>query len=421
MTRLCTLLSIALLCAACSDTRGPTSTAQATITDSTGIAIVQNHRPVWGEGEGWEVSAEPLLVIGPEVALGDARFIATAVRLSDGGVALMTDLGGRWFDASGALIRPFAIPGEGPGEFRYARDLVVLPGDTVVVGTMQKMAWYAPGGVFVREHKVDWERLRALGRWGECAFYLLPELSQVSCQHDPTIPYSETNRPSRLMSTGLTSPGPGLFRQLRRLFLIPQSLDTVYRLGIDIGIEQQGIDLGGDRHSFVTHPFHARSSLAAGGSPMRIASATNPHWEIEVRSGTGQLLRVIRRDGGRRAPTDGERRAADSLLRSPGGRLDAPDPVIRDKLLAAVITPDSLPGHTQLLISPQGEILSRQWTFWGIGAPSLHDVFDADGKWLGTLTLPPRFQLVEVGDDYLLGLLYDEDELPSVVVYGLER
>jgi hypothetical protein len=140
-----------------------------------------------------------------------------------------------------------------------------------------------------------------------------------------------------------------------------------------------------------------------------------------VRSSTGRVLQVIRRDGGRRAPTEPERHSADSLLQTPQGRVLAQDAVKREQMLAAVITPDSLPGHVQLLMSPSGEILSRQWTFWGTDAPSLFDVFQPDGRWLGTITLPPHFRLIEVGEDYLLGIQYDEDEMPSVMVYGLER
>ncbi len=35
--------------------------------------------------------------------------------------------------------------------------------------------------------------------------------------------------------------------------------------------------------------------------------------------------------------------------------------------------------------------------------------------------MPDRFRLLDVGDDYLLGLQFDEDDVPSLVVYGLER
>ena len=59
-----------LLLAACSASDGSAATEQATVTDSAGITIVQNHRPVWGEDEGWKVSAEPVLVIADTMATG---------------------------------------------------------------------------------------------------------------------------------------------------------------------------------------------------------------------------------------------------------------------------------------------------------------------------------------------------------------
>lgn len=404
----------------CADAGSPPM-GQATVTDSSGTTIVENHRPVWGDGDGWVVSAEPLLEIGDTVLTGAGRYVATAARLSDGGVVVLTDAGGRRFGGDGEFLRQFARPGDGPGEFRYARDLVVLPGDTIVVGTMIKTGWFAPDGSFLRDQPTDVEKFRALGRWGECATYLLPDLSTISCQQDSTIPLSATNRLSKPTSPGWVSPGPGLLRQLRRQHRIPASMDTTFPLGIDIGIEQQMIDLGGGNETSVVHPFHARSALAAGGTPMRIVSATNPHWEIEVRSATGKVLQVIRRDGGRRAPTAAERAAADSVLRRPDGYLREPDPVRRDRLLAAVITPDSLPGHSTIHVTPRGEILSRHFSLWESAAPSLFDVFDAGGRWLGTLHLPPRFRLIEVGEDYLLGLQFDDDDVPTLKVFGLER
>lgn len=405
---------------ACANT-GSEPAGQATITDSAGITIVQNHRPVWGEGDGWRVSPGPLLEIGDTTLTGEGRYVATAARLSNGAVVVLTDAGGRRFGADGEFLGQFARPGDGPGEFRYARDLVVLPGDTIVVGTMIKTAWFAPDGSFQRDQLTDMESFRALGRWGECATYLLPDLSMISCQQDSTIPLSETNRSSKSTSPGWVSPGPGLLRQLRRQHRIPASMDTTFPLGIDIGIEQQMIDLGGGNETSVIHPFHARSALAVGGTPMRIVSATNLHWEIEVRSATGKLLQIIRRDGGRRVPTAAEQAAADSALRRPDGYVSERDPVLRERVLAAVITPDSLPGHSTIHVTPQGEILSRQFSLWESPAPSLFDVFDVEGRWLGTLSLPSRFRLIEVGDDYLLGLQFDDDDVATLQVFGLER
>jgi hypothetical protein len=413
-----------LLLVACGTSDAPPASEQATITDSAGITVVQNHRPVWGEGEGWQVSAEPLLVIADTMATGDGRYVMSAARLSTGGVVVLTDNGGRWFDAAGTFVRPFAPKGEGPGEFTFTTSLFVLADDSVAVGAAgwrAKVAVFDSTGSLAREVFYDSERLAALGRWEECGSRVLPDFSLTNCKDDPSIPVTETNRPSRMVGDGWTSPGPGLWRRRARVFRIPESLDTVFPLGIEIGIEQQIVDVGDGLGKSIVHPFHSRSSLAANGAPMRIAIAENPHWEIEVFSGEGRKLQIIRRDGGRRAPNEAESKWADSAIRSPGGRFYTQDPVERGKLLAEMQVPDSLPGHQGILLTTRGEIFSRQWTYWEMGAPSLFDVFDADGRWLGTLTLPSRFRLIEGGEDYLLGVRFDEDDVPSVVMYGLKR
>jgi hypothetical protein len=408
-----------LLLAACGGDRVATAD-QATITDSAGITIVHNHRSVWGDGEGWRISAEPILEIADTALTGEGRYVMSARRLAGGGVVVLTDRGGRWFNAAGALIRRFATPGEGPGEFDRPKHLLVRPGDTVVVGTLWKIGWFGPSGELLAEIATDWERLRALGRWGECQDHLLPDLSRVLCRHDPSIPSSETNRPNRSLGDGATSPGPGVLRQLSRQYLVPPSLSSARPMGIQIGIEQQLIDLGGGRTTSVVHPFHSRSHLAAGGSPQRIASATNPHWEIEDRDSKGRLLRIIRRDGGRRAPTAAELSAADSALRTPT-RLRSNDPALRDRTLEAVITPDSLPGHQGLVVAASGEILSRRWSLWNAETPAAYDIIDGEGLWLGSITLPPRTWLVEVGRDYVLVIQSDADDVPTLRVHGLER
>ena len=101
------------------------------------------------------------------------------------------------------------------------------------------------------------------------------------------------------------------------------------------------------------------------------------------------------------------------------GRAGEPD--IQAKVLAAMVTPDSIPAHFGLWMASTGELLSRRWGLWDSATPGIFDVIDRDGRWLGTLTLPPKFRPLQIGADFLLGVQLDEDDIPSVVVYGLER
>ncbi|HRP08289.1 MAG TPA: hypothetical protein PLL69_07360 [Gemmatimonadales bacterium] len=387
--------------------------------------IVQNHRPAWGEGEGWRVSEEPVLVIADTVATGDGRYLIDADRLSNGDVVVLTDEGGRWFDGTGVLRRGFAVNGEGPGEFRYASQLRVLPGDTVAVfqgGPRGKMALFAHDGSLAHESLTDTKRRAALGRWGECRSLLLPDLSWTECDRDTKLPPSRTNRSSFDGDGDYVGPGPGLLRELRRIQRLSPALDTAFPLGIDIGIEQQIVVLHDDRMTSIGHPYHAQTHMAAGGTPMRIAIATNPHWEIELWTPDGRLTHRIRRDDGRRTPTPAESLEAVSLIEDSDSYYIREEPgVTREELERMLEWPDSLPGHSGLVVSNRGELLSRREPFWVASAPSTFDVLDADGGWLGSLALPARFRLLRAGDDYLLGVQFDDDDVPSVVVYGLER
>ena len=421
-------LASLLLVAACSAPDDPAAVEQATITDSAGITIVQNHRPVWVEGGGWNVSVEPVLVVPDSVALGEARYIMRAERLSNGNLVVLSDKGARLLDANGALLTSFAPSGEGPGEFRYADELLILPGDTILIAQLGyggKQARYSPDGVFVSETLIDREKIGGLRRWSECGTRLLPDLSQTNCARDAAVPAimggEESEASGEGEGEGHGVERAGFIRQNARVYRIPASLDTSYALGIDIGIEQQLIDLGGGRLTSAIHPFHAMSGFAAGGTPMRIAMATNLTWEIQQFTPEGKLTHIIRRDGGRRAPTAVDLKSADSILREPSGRNSAGEPDIQAKVLAAMVTPDSIPAHFGLWMASTGELLSRRWGLWDSATPGIFDVIDRDGRWLGTLTLPPKFRPLQIGADFLLGVQLDEDDIPSVVVYGLKR
>jgi hypothetical protein len=48
-------------------------------------------------------------------------------------------------------------------------------------------------------------------------------------------------------------------------------------------------------------------------------------------------------------------------------------------------------------------------------------VFDATGRWLGDVSMPPRFVPLEIGADYVLGRSREADKVPRVVLYRLEK
>lgn len=53
--------------------------------------------------------------------------------------------------------------------------------------------------------------------------------------------------------------------------------------------------------------------------------------------------------------------------------------------------------------------------------PILWTIFDTRGVWLGEVTLPANFRVMEIGDDYLAGIRKNDLEVETVVVFGLEK
>jgi len=83
---LLTTCTVAALACSGGDVKGSSSTVR----DSAGIAIVENHTPLWTETERWRLSDEPVLQIG--AVDGDDAYlfsqITGALRLSDGRIVV---------------------------------------------------------------------------------------------------------------------------------------------------------------------------------------------------------------------------------------------------------------------------------------------------------------------------------------------
>ena len=60
----------------------------------------------------------------------------------------------------------------------------------------------------------------------------------------------------------------------------------------------------------------------------------------------------------------------------------------------------------------------------GLGSPDVPtrwSVLAPDGRWVADVTLPAHFALLDAGEDYVAGVLRDDDDVESVVVYRLRR
>ena len=415
---------IAAVCsvAGCAGLKAPVE-AGVTVVDSAGTQIVNNVTPEWTDASRWRLDSVPTTRVGHDESEVQSQFrsIIGATRLANGNIVIAADNEVHLFGPDGKFIRTVASRGNGPGEFASGGSMLKLPDDSILVwqeqvGGERKIAIFGADGSFIREERPDADARRNLGPWHECQSMVLRDRSWLGCKSDSTIPVTATNRPSKLLENGFTSPGAGLLRQFQRWHLIPAKLDTTHPIGIDGGVEQFGVARNGGGVTFIVHPYYSRSYIASGGEPLRIATLTNPDYSFEIWTPDGRLERIVRRVNGRRVPTADEKAALPELLSKWNIRREG-----QADVAASVPTPDSLPAADGLRIGVDGHIAVARGRYLLTRQPWVYDIFNPNGRWLGELKFPTGVYLFELGTDYVLAVHFVDDDVPVVEVYPLHR
>ena len=441
---------LTLFTASCSETPEEPPPPTFTTTDSAGVRVVVNSAPQWGEGEGWQVTADPVLTLGTVDYPLEQQFqrLGEVTRLSDGTVVVLEidDAQLRAFDPSGALLWTAGGIGDGPGETRPYDDtravLTRLPGDTLQLQNGQARVRFSSGGDLLEHARVDYARFR---RWGRIflqycpfdAYFLLDQI--VFCDTAPASGSDSPIREQTVMRTDwsldrLDTLGT-YFRAVRAS--VEMDFSEVYAPPkYDLVREQ----FGGRRTMRVSSPLGPEGILRAGVRDRPwLLYARNDRYRIEVWDIlTGALSMVVERRSPRRARTQEE--ATYTLqwgvMMLPGNDRTDLDPA--DDRWQALdflsIAEDFLLDDLGFLWVRRGpspsegdEGLTSEFTDytgqeWTIPRPSgLHDVFRPDGVYLGTVQLPNDLDVEEIGKDYVLGKTTDDLDVEYVRVYGLDR
>ncbi len=80
--------------------------------------------------------------------------------------------------------------------------------------------------------------------------------------------------------------------------------------------------------------------------------------------------------------------------------------------------PETFPAYGGIALTVEGYLWVREYDLPGNEANNW-SVFDAEGTLRGTLGLPPRFQPLDIGSDYVLGVAHDADDVEYVRLYNL--
>lgn len=413
------LVLVGLAAVACSDG----GTWSGSVTDSAGVTVVRNpDAGAWSTSEAWTLEEE--LRIG--VIDGDPEYLFGRIGSVD------ADSRGRVFvlDASAQHVKVYSSdgqyeltvggPGNGPGELGpEPASLSVAAGDTLFVSDLSNLRVnrYAPDGTSLGGVRLRFENglplAIAVGRAGEIAAQLRP----------------------------LAMPGQAQ----------PDSLDAILLLGLDGAVLDTlkqfpsggTLRLWGDRPAITVFAAEPVWQLAGDG---RLHFGMKDAYRLELYSSTGILERIVTRSFAPRAISEGDRDLMRSLFEEQLRTTVPPEAFeqARAQVREIVRFADHYPAYTRILVGPENSVwvqhaplpseLSDEdrvsWNFmdvltgvsWNliedIGAPDW-DVFDSEGRFLGTLTMPSRFTPHTIVGDKIYGVWRDELEVPYAVRLGI--
>ncbi|MFQ6045608.1 MAG: 6-bladed beta-propeller [Gemmatimonadales bacterium] len=380
-----------------------------TVADSAGVEIVSNsERGIWGPGDAWTLVEE--LRIGavesePEYQFGQVGFIAVG---SDGRI-FVVDMQGQHvkvFASDGTYERTVGGPGGGPGEIGQGVTFVLMgPGDTLLVPDMgnQRVNRYAPDGTSLGSFPMELEKGLPM-LWGATADGVIVE--QVR-------PLSLPERPA------------------------PDSMDAIIRIATDGTVTDTlarfasggTLNLGG--RSPEINLFSPEPAWDVTDE-LRVLYGVNDQYRISVYAEGGGLERIITKPFERIPVSDGDKDAFMGFIERAWRDAGVPPDMI-PRLRQMINFGEFFPAFSGIQAGPRGTIWVQHFQSVGdlteeqrrsfnpiedIGAPDW-DVFDARGRYLGVVTMPPRFAPRLFRDDKIYGVWRDELDVQYVVRLGI--
>ncbi len=400
------LLSVSL--SACGEVR--TAESEPGVTrDSAGITIVENRTPVWSEVEAWHIADAPALQMGAAEGDPDHEFfqIRGLARLSDGTIVVAN--GGtsqlQYYAADGTLRLRAGRKGKGPGEFTMLAGLTRLAGDSLLAIDLgqRRASVYGPDGKHVRDFTTGDARtimsFLPAGQLDDGTY-----LALANNVRDPSAILSRPAGPARDSVLALHIDAAGSVVDTLGLFPGPRMKVVMMEL------------MGRSLPMPTTVPFSSTTQLAAAGD--RVYLGTSDTYEIGVYTATGTLQRLIRKPQDPRPVTEADADAIKVRVRETLANQSNPIAKQMAEAYANVEIPATMPAFSRLLVDGDRNL-------WVADYPGPNDsvavwkVFDHEGRWLGSVTLPSKLIVSDIGTDYVLGRTVDDTEIEHVVVYDL--
>jgi hypothetical protein len=359
--------------------------------DSSGVRVIEvpasgfDALPAW-RLEGPTARVEPDMG-GPEYELNRA---GTPWQLTDGRIVVANNqVELRFFDATGRYLTTVGRRGRGPGEYEQLLRVFRAAGDTLLAWDVpfRRIDVRDPNGKLIRGFNIpNASSFAGLGGHGAVFVeYRLPDRQKLGVQQD-TVILRELHEDGT--AGDLVARLPGTWHEMR----------LARGGGAWRGVELSGSAmLAGGAHGavYVQGDEFTAYWFGDGGKLVAITRVRIPQTRVTA---------ADRREN--------ERRLSEQIARNPQVRVDPGQP----PLLYAT----HLPQVTRLVVDSEGRAWLRRWTRYDSRAAEWI-VLERFGAPIARVTMPAALQPNDIGADYVLGLLSDDDGVQSIHKYRVVR
>lgn len=346
----------------------------------------------------------------PDSVGGGRGEMGRALRLADNGVAIADRDRRRVlrFDSKGALQRVYGRDGSGPGAFRAPNLVQVVSGDSLLLWdpVLRRVTWLSLQSGETRDLLLQSSLVYGgspiVGQMDDGTLLVKHEVQEELTR--PPAPVAGGfggTTPSMGIGVEPASPFPSSGQNSVRavVFRMDGQGRQVAQLADDVLVRE----LEGTGFRFFS------PALQMGTNGERVLLGYNASWQVRVLDANGDSVTTLTRDWHARTVSDAERDAlVASLVRANPSAVSP----------ASVRFADSVPAFGRLLMSEDGTAWVNAYTSPTQFTDSV-TVFNARGRLLGTLALPPRFIPTDVGLDYLLGVGLGDDGVFEIRRYDV--
>lgn len=389
--------------------------ATMSVRDSAGVRIVTHARAAAPQRT-WRILPKPILEIGGSATAGPTLFddIWGAARTPRGDIIVSDDATQelRMFDSTGKHVRTFGRSGEGPGEFSQIKHVHVRGDSVIAIDTQRGAAVFTLSGKLVRQRQhPSFGAYRAVDAWGVLSDGSVFETAAGGQGHPDNFN------------------GVGTFTEIRRLFRTTPDGRSATLVGVVETWDYHRRASGNPAAGMVAYT----PRLSVAPTDDRVCMGRGVTYEIQCVNAAGTTTMIIRRDVARTPVSAGARAQFLQRIRTqkptpghnriPQAKLDA--------IAAETFFATHFPAYGRIAAGVNGELWVSEYRYEaytrdaGEPAPSgdvtRWNVFARDGSWSASILLPTRFNLKQVGADFLLGVSSDDDNVERVTLYRLER